>query len=47
MGQGKDETKNKAEIQADAIKIELRYMSSTDFMVFRHSMTVLAEISKK
>ncbi len=41
MRRGKDETRNKAEMQADATRTELRCIRFTDCTVFRHSMTVL------
>ena len=41
MRRGKDETRNKAEIQADETRTELKYIGSTNVTVCRHSMTAL------
>ena len=45
MRRGKDETRNKAEMQADATRTELRCIRSTDCTVFRHSMTALLTVT--
>ena len=44
MRGGKDETRNKAEMQADATRTEPRCIKSPDCTVLRQSMTVLLTI---